>query len=170
MRNKAIIITDRLWLREFELGDASSFFDLNNQEEVMRYTGDVPFNDVAESEDLIANYSHYSEYGFGRWTVLDKENNTILGWCGLKYHPEESYVDLGYRFHQKYWGNGFATEAAKACLDYGFNELKFDEIVGRTSMHNLASVRVLEKIGMTFWKKAPCEGIEDSLYYRKYKA
>ena len=165
-----IIETERLLLREFNATDAPSFFDLNNHEEVMRFTGGVVFKNLEESEALIANYTHYQVYGYGRWTVVEKKSNDVLGWCGLKYHPEEGYVDLGYRIHYKYWGNGFGTEAAQACLDYGFETLGIKEVVGRISMENKASIRVLEKIGMKFWKKAPCEGIEDSLFYRIFKS
>jgi RimJ/RimL family protein N-acetyltransferase len=162
---KAIINTPRLILREFDVSDAHSFYELNSDSLVMKYTGDLEFKSVDESRALIENYSAYRDSGYGRWTVIQKETGECLGWCGLKKHPD-GMVDLGYRFHQRYWGNGYATEAAEACLAYGFKELGIEEVIGRTARENLASVRVLEKIGMEYWKDAPCEGIIDSVFYR----
>ena len=61
---------------------------------------------------------------------------------------------------------GFATEAAQACLNYGFNHLNIDKIVGRAAAENIASIQVLEKLKMTYWKKSECHGIDNALYYR----
>jgi RimJ/RimL family protein N-acetyltransferase len=79
-----------------------------------------------------------------------KESHTFSGWCGLKYRPELEEVDLGYRFMQKYWGMGFATETARATLDHGLQTLKLPLITGRAHVENLASQKVLLKIGMQF--------------------
>jgi len=157
--------TDRLILRHFDLNDAECFYFLNKDEEVMRYTGDTAFSSIQESYDFIKNYDAYDKTGMGRWTIELKENNQPIGWCGLKLHPN-GMIDLGYRLHKNYWGKGIATEAAKVALSVGFEQLQLSEIIGRTANDNLASIRVLEKIGMTFLKKAPCEGIIDSVYYR----
>lgn len=166
MSMKHVLFTSkRLILREFHSEDASSFYDLNNDKVIMQYTGDLPFKSIEESQSFIESYSSYQDSGFGRWTVLLKESGECLGWCGLKKH-QDGMVDLGYRLHQKYWGNGYATEAAEASLVYGFKELGIEEIIGRTAQANHASIRVLEKIGMKYWKNAPCEGINDSVFYR----
>ena len=135
----------------------------------MRYTGDKPFKTIEEAEEFIQTYPNYRRDGYGRWTVIEKATDKVIGWCGLKNHPGE-YVDLGYRFLQEFWNQGYATEAALACIAYGFDVLKLDKIVGRTAALNDASIRVLEKIGMQFWKKHECEGIKDSLYYSILKS
>ncbi len=166
MLDTCIIETERLLLRKFEIIDARFFLKLNSDWEVMKYTGDDAFENLEEARDLIKNYDHYDQFGYGRWTVVLKEDQMPIGWCGLKNHPDEGYIDLGYRFPQKSWGKGYATESALACVEYGFNTLEMNEIVGRTAQANKASIRVLEKVGMTFWKAAPCKGIEDSVYYR----
>lgn len=166
MHRPVILSTDRLELLEFHPQDAGTFYDLNLDPEVMKYTGDVAFNSEEESREFILAYEQYKRHGYGRWTVRLKANGEVIGWCGLKNHPEEGYVDLGYRFHRKYWGKGYATESARACLDLAFDHLDLKVIVGRTARENTASIRVLEKIGMTFWKEAPCEGIQDSIYFR----
>ncbi len=164
-QKKTIITTNRLILREFDNSDAASFYELNNNVDVMRYTGDIAFESVEASRKFIETYDAYTNSGFGRWTVVLKETNQCLGWCGLKKHPD-GMIDLGYRIHQDFWGMGYATEAAQACIVFGFKELGITEIVGRTARANTASIRVLEKIGMKYWKDAPCEGIIDSVFYR----
>lgn len=157
--------TDRLMFRKFSAEDAEAFYLLNSDEEVMRYTGDIAFESVEASRAFLANYDPYSITGFGRWTVLLKSTNTVIGWCGLK-KLEDGTVDLGYRFFKEYWNNGYASEAAVASLEQGFKIFGLNEIIGRTAKENLSSIRVLEKIGMTFFKDAPCEGIENSVYYK----
>ena len=149
---KIIIETPRLILKEFELIDAAGFYAMNNDPEVIRYTGDHPFTSIIAAKKFIQGYSHYQEYGFGRWTILLKTNQSYLGFCGLKYSLDKSEVDLGYRLIRKYWGQAYATEAAQACLTYGFNQFALKKIVGRAMKANPASYRVLEKIGMQYEK------------------
>lgn len=162
---KKIVETNRLILRELNRTDAKQFFNLNANPEVLKYTGDVPFSSISNAESFLKNYTEYKKNGFGRWAVLSKTSGEFLGWCGLKRN-EEGDIDLGFRFFQENWGKGYATEAAKACLNIGFNTLHIDEIIGRAAIENIASTKVLEKIGMTFWKKDLCEGIENSVYYK----
>jgi len=156
--------TERLILRQFELNDAEFLFHLNSNPEVINYTGDPPFDSVTEARNFIANYKEYEKNGFGRWICVLKSSNRAIGWCGLKKH-DEGYVDLGFRFLQEYWGRGFATESALGCVQYAFSKIGLTEIIGRASLQNEASIRVLKKIGMSFLKNAPCEGIEDSVYF-----
>ncbi|MEM1216624.1 MAG: GNAT family N-acetyltransferase [Bacteroidota bacterium] len=143
-----LLTTDRLYLRPFQLEDALGFYTLNADPAVLRYTGDTPFASVAAAAAFIRHYDHYAQYGYGRWAVLDQRDTQFIGFCGLKYHPDTDEVDLGYRLRREYWGQGMATEAARACLDYGLDELHLNRIIGRVVVGNLASVRVLEKIGM----------------------
>lgn len=155
--------SERLYLREFQLSDAENIYRLNTNIEVMRYTGDPPFESVAAAAQFLKNYDAYAATGFGRWAVMLKESDEFIGWCGLKQHKE--YVDIGFRFFQEVWGRGYATEAAKACLDYGFQKLQLPSIVGRAAKANVASIRVLEKLGMKYWKADSCKGISDAVYY-----
>lgn len=165
---KFIISTKRLLLRPFSQEDAQFLYNLNEKEEVLKYTGDVAFKNIEEASSFVKNYKHYEEHGFGRWTVIRKEDKKAIGWCGLK-NNEENLIDLGFRFLLEEWGKGYATEAAKACITYGFTELKMAQIVGRVLPDNIGSVKVLEKIGMNFWKKGECDGFGNALYYRIQK-
>lgn len=157
--------TKRLVLREFCTSDARDFYALNADPEVLRHTGDTAFGSLNEAAMFLENYSDYRENGFGRWAVIDKEKGDFLGWCGLKKNEEE-LVDLGFRLFRRAWGHGYATESALASLEYGFGPLGIQEIIGRASQENLASLRVLEKIGMDFWKYGSCAGIPKAVYYR----
>ena len=145
--------SDRLIFREFTPDDAPGMFELNLAPEVLQFTGDAPFNSIDEARSFIIDYTQYQDHGYGRWTVLLKDSNEYIGWCGLKYIPDYKDVDLGYRLLRKYWGLGLATEASKASLNYGFNQLNLNRIVGRAHVSNLASIRVLEKAGLTFEKE-----------------
>lgn len=162
---KHILETDRLVLREFSLSDAEGMYALNLDPDVIRYTGDPAFKSIADARVFLGNYSDYKRNGYGRWSVILKESGEFVGWCGLKYH-EDDFVDIGFRFFKDQWGKGYATEAALATLNYGFQTLKLNEIIGRTASENTASIKVLEKLNMQFWKRGSCHGIENTLYYR----
>ncbi len=149
-RVQPIIKTDRFLLRQFIIEDTQNFYKLNADPEVTKYTGDSAFEDVAAAEYFIRNYHPYKTEGLGRWAVLRKSDGAYLGWCGLRYVPELGEVDLGYRFFKKYWGQGYATESSRACLDYGFQVLQLNKIVARAIKENIASICVMEKIGMHF--------------------
>lgn len=146
---KVKLETARLYLREFTLADAVLLYEMHQDPEITRYTGDpVPWSSVEQAEKIITDIilPQYKK-GIGRWAAHLKENNEFIGWCGLKDLGGE--VDLGYRYLQKYWGKGYATEAAKAVLQYGIDK-KISNIIGRANKENRASVKVLEKIGLTF--------------------
>lgn len=162
---KIIIETPRLILREFQLSDAEKMFKLNSDPEVIKYTGDPPFESVEETRDFLSQYKDYQRNGYGRWVMIIKETNETIGWCGLKLN-EEDFVDLGFRLFRKHWNKGYASEAAKACLTYGFKTLHMDFIIGRVVRENTASVKVLEKLGMKYWKNDTCHGFEDARYYK----
>ncbi|MFK7785837.1 MAG: GNAT family N-acetyltransferase [Crocinitomicaceae bacterium] len=161
--------TQRLTLRELQQDDADHFYELNNDPEVLKYTGDKAFKSIEEARDFLTNYSHYKENGYGRWAVIRKEDHAFLGWCGLKLN-EEGYVDIGFRIFRKYWGKGYATEAAQRSIELGFEKFGLREIIGRTANENKGSFRVLEKVGMTFFKNDECDGIENASYFKIEKA
>lgn len=143
-----MLTTSRLLLRPVQIEDAKNLYELNMDPEVVRYTGDVAFKSVLESQQLIQQkmIPLFQKTGTSRFMVF--EGNNFLGWCGLKYHPESDDVDLGYRFARKYWGKGYATEASLACLDYGFNKLNLNRIIAKAMPENIASLKVMIKLGM----------------------
>lgn len=144
------ISTDRLVLRRFCAQDAAPLFELNSDAEVLRYTGDEPFPNVAAAADFIRGYSHYRDHNFGRWAVTGRESGAFMGFCGLRCSAHTGEVDLGFRLFRKYWARGIATEAARAALKAGFEQFKLGEITGRAMRENLPSITVLQKLGMRF--------------------
>lgn len=161
---KKILETPRLYLRELTPTDAEDFFNLNQDPEVIKYTGDVAFNNSIEARSFLQNYNQYELFGMGRWAVIRKEDEAFLGWCGLKYSPDLDEVDLGFRYFKKYWNQGYATESALACLEFGFHQLDLEKIVGRAMEANVASIKVLEKIGMQYAGKFDFMKHEGVLY------
>ncbi|KAA3602050.1 MAG: N-acetyltransferase [Calditrichaeota bacterium] len=145
-----LIETERLRLRKFLPKDSLGFFHLNNDPKVLEFTGDSPFASENKALKFIQNYDHYQKFRFGRWSVILKENQKSIGFCGLKFTEELNEIDLGFRFFQEHWNKGFATESSKAVLDFAFLELKLERIVARAMPENKASIRVIEKLGMNF--------------------
>lgn len=163
---KHILETERLFLREFTLDDAQLLIDLNSNPNVVRYTGDGPVESLEKAKDIIQNIiSPQYPNKLGRWAVHLKSTNEFIGWCGLKYIEQLDEIDLGYRFFEEHWGKGYATESSKAVVAYGFNTLQLKEIVGRSAIENMNSIKVLEKAGLAFEKAAVEHG--DKIY--KYR-
>ena len=146
-----IFQTPRLILRQFTETDAPLILGLNSDPEIVKYVHEPTLKTVEEAEKILTGIilPQYKN-NLGRWAIHTKDNMDFIGWCGLKYRPELDEIDLGYRLLQKAWGKGFATEAAQYSLDHGFNKLDLKLITGRSHIENLASIKVLEKIGMDF--------------------
>ena len=145
-------------MREFREEDAMGMYELNSDPDVIRYTGDDPFASVEAAFDFIRKYDAYATTGYGRLTILLKGPMAYAGWCGLKYDKLSSETDLGFRLHKKLWGKGYATEASLKCIEFGFDELKLDKIIGRAMEENKASISVLKKVGMSFEKEFEAHG------------
>jgi ribosomal-protein-alanine N-acetyltransferase len=161
---ETILETNRLRLRELTLSDAQNFFQLNLDPDVLRYTSDVAFENTKAAETFLRNYADYQTNGYGRWAVIDKSSGEFLGWCGLKFTPAKNETDIGFRFFKKHWNKGYASESAKACLDYGFSKLQLQTIIARAMIENKASVKVLEKIGMSYEKPFDFDGYAGVIY------
>jgi ribosomal-protein-alanine N-acetyltransferase len=150
------IETKRLLLRELVPSDEQGMFEMDADPEVHKYLGNQPVKTMEECREVIHFIrQQYIDNGIGRWAVVEKETNQFIGWAGFKLIKEEinnhsDFYDLGYRFIKKYWGKGYATEATKACIDYGFNKMDLQEIYARTMTDNLNSRKVLEKSGFEF--------------------
>jgi RimJ/RimL family protein N-acetyltransferase len=146
-----IIETNRLLLRTFTELDANLIYELNLDPDVTRYTHD-PVKDLAHASEILEKViiPQYALYNHGRWAVHVKATLEFLGWCGLKYRAELNEIDLGYRLKKEGWGKGYATEAAYASIQYGFEKIGLQRIVGRAEIDNIGSWKVLEKCGMTY--------------------
>lgn len=157
--------TPRLILRRFTIEDAPLILALNSDPEVVKYVHEPVLKTEEQATKIIIDIilPQYKN-NLGRWAIHTKTENEFIGWCGLKYRPELDEIDLGYRLMQKAWGKGYATEAAKHTLDHGFKALLLQLITARAHIDNLASIKVLEKIGMNFIG----EGIVDECPVKTY--
>lgn len=160
-----IFETPRLLLRQFTNADAPLLLQLNSDPEVVKYLHEPTLQNEADAKIVLTNIilPQYQN-NLGRWAIHTKDNNEFIGWCGLKYRLELDEIDLGYRLMQKAWGKGYATEAAEYTLDHGFTKLNLQLITGRAHIENLASIKVLEKIGMQYVG----EGIVDDCPVKTY--
>ena len=161
--------TERLLLRELLPTDDVGMFELDSNPQVHIYLGNKPVTSIEQVREAIANIrQQYLENGIGRWAVILKETNEFIGWSGLKLEKNvngyQTFYDLGYRFIQKHWGQGYAYETAKAFVDFGFNDMKLEKINAYADFDNLASRRVLEKVGMHFVNAFDDEGTQEAWY------
>jgi RimJ/RimL family protein N-acetyltransferase len=150
---RVILETERLLLREFDEADAEATLRLGSDPAVMRYTHEPMLTDVEQARAILRDHpiGDYGTHGFGRWACVLKVNDELIGFAGLKRLEDlAGEVDVGYRFLPAYWGRGLATEAGRAAMDYGFNRLRLQRIIGLVDPENVASVRVLQKLGLTF--------------------
>lgn len=147
-----IIETERLVLREWTAGDAGAIFVLASDAEVMRYVGDGrPWGGVERAREWLGWMADcYRQHGYGRWAVVEKDCARVVGSCGFWPLAETGEIDFGYLLARDCWGRGYATEAGRAALRHGFGLLEFDEVVANILPENVASRRVLEKLGFEY--------------------
>ena len=152
MAGQITIETDRLILREFTLDDVEAYFQLGTDSAVIRYTGDGGMTNLEDAATVLRDrpLADYQKYGYGRLACVLKASGQVIGFAGLKYMDDITDVDIGYRFLPAYWGKGLATEACRPLIPYGFDQLRLARILGLVDPENVASVRVLEKLGLTF--------------------
>ncbi len=143
--------TARLILRPFTLDDAEALHRLAAAPGVMQYFPTPEPPDLARIERLIARQlNEWAERGYAWWAVTLPADGTLIGWCGLQYLPDTDETEVGYLLGRAWWGQGFATEAARASMAFGFARFDFAEIIGITHPDNIASQNVLKKCGMRF--------------------
>jgi ribosomal-protein-alanine N-acetyltransferase len=165
---KTFAETGRLILRELMPSDDDGMFELDADPAVHKYLGNKPVKTIVESREVIAFIrQQYIDFGIGRWAVIEKLSGDFIGWAGLKFitdtvNKHTNYHDLGYRFINRYWGKGYATEAARAIVKYGFEELSLNEIYAITDIENLASKKVLQNSGLKYIEDFDLKGCPHS--------
>jgi ribosomal-protein-alanine N-acetyltransferase len=140
------------------------FTDMNMDKKVMEF-----FPSALTKEETLAMIERIkqlmSDRGFGLWATEIKQTKEFIGFVGLSIPRFQNEftpcVEIGWRLTQQHWGKGYATEAAGACLEYGFNNLNLNEIVSFTSVLNTKSINVMKKIGMSFVKNFEHPNIEE---------
>ena len=153
------LTTARLILRAFTEEDVEPLHDILGDKDVMRYFPNASPPSRDRVKQLISRQlRHWEEYGFGWWAVELRWKDQLIGWSGLQFLPETEEVEVAYLLSRAFWGQGLATEAARACLKYGSESVELKTIVAIVHPENGASQRVLEKSGMSF--------VDRSRYFR----
>ena len=154
------IETRRLILRIFRPDDLDQLALILGDPEVMKYLGIVAGKPMSREEtaDVLQSFiKSWEKYGLGRLAIVEKESGQLIGCCGLRLL--EGTPEIVYVLGKAYWGKGYATEAARACLRHGFESLNLKRIVAVTRHGNLASQRVLERVGMRYEKEVTHYGV-----------
>ena len=141
--------TARLRLRPFTPADADALYTLHSSAHVLRYWDAPPWGERARAERFLTACRQLEEDGSGARLAMDRASDgSFLGWCSLtRWNPDHRSASLGYCLDDAAWGQGYATEAARAVLQWAFDTLDLNRVQAETDTRNTASARVLEKLG-----------------------
>jgi ribosomal-protein-alanine N-acetyltransferase len=157
-----VLTTERLALRHLTHDDAEFILELVNEPAFIQNIGDKGVRSIGDARDYIENgpIASYTRLGFGLYRVELKATGVPIGMCGLVRRAGLEDVDIGYALLERFWGQGYAYEAAQAVMDYGRTVLGLPRIVAVIAPDNRASARVLEKLGLRFEKAIDLPGYD----------
>ena len=159
------IETAHLILRGWRAEDADALYEILQEEGILQYFPNPKPPERAKADDYIAHHlAHWMQFGYGHWAVVTRDDDRVVGWNGLEYLPELDETEVAYLLSKRVWGRGYATEAARAAVQFGFESAKLDHIIGLVHPDNVGSVRVLEKCGMSFADRITLWGLAMSRY------
>lgn len=153
--------TPLLSLVPLEPAHAEVLYRIYQTEVVLRYFPTLtppPLEKVRRF--ILSQQEHWDKYGYGNWGILPEGENQITGWAGLQYLPELDETEVGYLLDKPFWGKGFATEAARGSIQFGFERRNLDHIIALVHPENYPSRRVIEKCGMTYVQTIHLWGID----------
>jgi len=159
-----VLETTRLRLRPPSNDDLEAIYLLGSNPNVMRYISNGKTLNRIEAQSDLKNRISASQHHFGYWITELKNTREIIGWSALKPLNDTEEIEVGYRLKEEYWGKGYATEASRRLLQYGFRELNLPRIVSVALEENRASTRVMEKIGLQYERRDTFYGLECVLY------
>jgi RimJ/RimL family protein N-acetyltransferase len=162
--------TGRLLLSPLVNTDAMQLFRIMADPDTMQYWAAGPHATVAQTYEWIANVEvSWKTNGFGDWSVRIEATGDVIGFCGLHYVQGMAEVNIGYVLDKLYWGKGYGTEASLAALTFGFSSAEVNLIAGVTDPRNVASIKVLEKCGMSYCRRGTRNG-KDRVFYTMTRA
>jgi RimJ/RimL family protein N-acetyltransferase len=145
------INTPNLDLRAWQPEDAEALFDILQETDILRYFPDPHAPSREKVEAYIQHHRiQWQTRGYGHWAITTREDGLVVGWCGLEYLTELEETEVAYLLSQRVWGRGYASEAARAAVRFGFDEARLQGIIGLVHPDNVASISVLEKCGLTY--------------------
>ena len=143
------LVTSRLLLRPFTPADVEIVHPIYSDPEVMRYVATGPLADITHTQRLVEDYSdHQYLHGYSFWAVIEQSSGALIGDAGL-YRTPAGEVELGYTLGKAWWGRGYATEGARAALEYARGVLARDRVISLIHPDNAASARVASRLGAT---------------------
>ena len=166
MQDRRIVLeTSRLQLREFVSEDIDALEKILSDPITMQHYP-APYSREEVTEWIERNRRRYQKDGHGLWAMVLKLSGELIGDCGLAMQNVEGQneIEIGYHVRRDLWKQGFATEAASACRDYGFAKLKAGRLISLIRPENIPSRRVAEKNGMTIWKEVTWANLPHLVY------
>ncbi len=155
------IETRRLRFKRPTIEDAEALFRTFGDPDVMKYWFGGPDRDPNETKQRILELDkHWKSHAFGDWGIVDKKDSGLMGFGGLHYIADMTEVNIGYAFEESRWRRGFGYEACRAILNYGFETLQLTRIVAVVWPDNTASISLIEKCGLEYWKRIIWNGGE----------
>ena len=160
-----ILETSRLILREFSADDAEALSRVLSDPATMRFYP-APYDQAGVEVWIARNLRRYAEHSHGLWAMILKASGELIGDCGLTVQEVDGVdeIEIGYHVRRDLRGQGLATEAARACCDYGFARLPVEQLISLIRPENMPSRRVAEKNGMTVWKDVMRAGLRHLVY------
>ncbi len=161
-----IFETSRLRIRELQTSDFDDLAAITGDSEVMRFVGDLnPYTEDQTRRAIEISQESYRQHGFGAWAIVSKQTDQLIGMGGIEISPYREMAEVSYIFAPYVWGQGLATEFARAAIDYGFHHRGLREIGASFDPENRASMRVAEKVGMRFLSKGTDEYDLPTIFY-----
>ena len=143
--------TPHLLLRGWMPDDAEAWFNILQEEGILRYFPNPVPPGREKADAYIAHHlAHWEHYGYGHWAVVTQDDGHVVGWAGLEHLPELGETEVAYLLSRRVWGHGYASEAARAAIRFGFETAGLEAIIGLVHQDNIASISVLEKCGLRY--------------------
>jgi ribosomal-protein-alanine N-acetyltransferase len=169
-----VVQTGRLVLRPLEASDVPAYAAIRGDPEVWRWmpggAAKAPDAAAAAAERVPRFAAHWRDRGYGVWGVVERAGGALVGHCGLNWLEQFDEVEVLYMFARPAWGKGYATEAARAAVEFGFGPAGLQRIIGLVHPQNRASQRVLEKLGLGYRHDVTFQGMRARFYQRDREA
>lgn len=168
MDESIVLETERLLLRKFTLGDVAALTAVIGDPIAMRWYP-APFDHDGATAWIKGNIQRYQRDGYGLWAMVLKASAELIGDCGCAIQEvgDKQEIEIGYHVRRDLWGNGYATEAARACMEFAFNKLGARRVISIIRPENVNSLRVAEKNGLTCEKIVIWRNYNSCIYVKE---
>jgi ribosomal-protein-alanine N-acetyltransferase len=159
--NIPTLASPRLILRPFLSEDIDRLHSIYQVKDVLKYFPGSSIPSLEKVERFVTRqHTHWQEHAYGNWAILPAGAKEISGWAGLQYLPELDETEVGFLLAKPFWGQGFASEAARLSIQFGFEEIALDHIIALVHPENTASLAVVKKCGFEYEATIPLWGAD----------